>query len=156
MNVAWISKSHNRRVILVIILCVIISAGLVYQYYAKKSREIDRAQLTNIAANSNCTKDLQTLKNQKPNPKKPEDSIALLSYRSTCMLKTGHYQEAISELQALRVYYKEANMPTQVSVVDKNIAYAKYRLANPRAQNATNSSVDPALEKGVNKLKAIQ
>lgn len=137
-------------------MCVLaaIVLGGAYVVYQHERTKINRDKITKLVQNDDCKKGLQELSAVKPNPKKPVDTIALLSYQSTCLLRLGHYDKAIISLQELRGYHLKINDKVAVSLTDSNITYTKDRIANPPKKQLKDSSpVDPELEQGLDSLR---
>lgn len=147
---------RTQYIIPVIFVTIFVALfALVVMQKLENNAKIDRKKLTDIVNKNDCSKGLQKVSHMKATLDNTADSIALLSYRSTCLLQLKQYEKAVPSLKELRTYYLKTGNKAAIANIDSNITYAKYELAHPDQQSKNSTPPDPELQRGVEKLKAL-
>jgi len=130
-------QRHPKTLIvaMALTLCLVTALIVSAAYIARVSREskarINKAEIIALLDNNNCKKGLEKTSKQKVEPKHADDSIALLNYRSYCLVATASYPEALNNLTQLKRLYLAKHDFRHVDLVEKNMQAVKYDIANP-------------------------
>lgn len=124
-------RRHTAIVVVCLLLFIALIGAIIATKHKDKQAQINRPNLDALNSAYNCQKGLAQTNQERPNPKQISSSIALLSFRASCLSEAGRYNEAISMLYQLKAYYLKENDTNDATTVDGEIADEQYNLKHP-------------------------
>lgn len=144
--------NHKKTYVLILIILVLGLGVLAYKIVQNRQHRIDTAKLTSVVNVGDCNKGLAAVSKAQPNLGHIDSSIALLSYRASCLQQLGRYQEAIDTLQQLKDYYLEKHDLANTNVVNSEINSLNQVMARPTTTVKRSPEAGKQLTKSINAL----
>lgn len=125
---------------------------------------LDKEKLSRLAE-GRCEKSINEFANYVPSKDKPQESILLLSSRSSCYYILSNYKNALADAEALRGYFVDNNDPTnndderKLAQTDQFIKDMKSYVINPPSQSKNvldGDQKNPAFVESLNKLRSTE
>lgn len=137
--------TSKRSLFVLSLVTVLALAGLV-AHLVVNSQTLDSKEIQKIVQERDCKQALKDIGSKHSDSSNNADSIALLSFKGSCEISLGKYQDAVVTYQSLNTYYKKTHNTELMKNTDATIAYAKNAITNPPPKPVKQSLNDQKLE----------
>jgi hypothetical protein len=130
MKVGRITSVKSKMLLLVAVLLlfsIVAVAVVAGRKHESKTTTFDSVKAYSVMQPRNCKKAMPFLKTIIPNDRQMKESIAVLSYRSSCYFNDKKYSQALSDIQLERSYYVKLKDKPGVANLDEQISFIKQK-----------------------------
>jgi hypothetical protein len=114
------------------LLLLAATLSVVWAAHVTQSHRLDQVKLTALIKSNNCRASaVRSVSAERPEPKQPDASISLLSYRASCLTQSGKYLAANQVLAQLKQYYVRKHDRLDAASVEGWIELNAYAAAHP-------------------------